>query len=89
MEACFANLVERGDKVIVCINGVFGARMRENALRMGAQVVVVEETWGRAVDPNKVEEALKNHKIDIQNYEDLFSLNPYSANLTRQIQCYR
>ncbi len=30
MEACFVNLVEPGDKVLVCINGVFGNRMVEN-----------------------------------------------------------
>ena len=37
MEACFANLVEPGDKVIVCSNGVFGGRMHENARRAGGQ----------------------------------------------------
>ena len=30
MEACFVNLVEPGDKVVVCQNGVFGGRMKEN-----------------------------------------------------------
>ena len=35
MEACFVNLVEPGDKVIVCINGVFGSRMKENVTRIG------------------------------------------------------
>jgi alanine-glyoxylate transaminase / serine-glyoxylate transaminase / serine-pyruvate transaminase len=59
MEACFANLVEAGDKVIVCQNGVFGGRMKENVTRMGATAVMVEDEWGSAVDCNKVEEALK------------------------------
>ncbi|WP_299726190.1 alanine--glyoxylate aminotransferase family protein [uncultured Endozoicomonas sp.] len=59
MEACFANLVDEGDKVIVCINGVFGGRMKENVERMGGTAVVVESDWGRAVDPTAVEEALK------------------------------
>jgi alanine-glyoxylate transaminase/serine-glyoxylate transaminase/serine-pyruvate transaminase len=58
MEACFVNLVEPGDKVIVCINGVFGGRMRENVLRAGGEPVVVEDDWGRAVDPQKLEDAL-------------------------------
>jgi alanine-glyoxylate transaminase/serine-glyoxylate transaminase/serine-pyruvate transaminase len=35
MECCFANLVEPGDKVIVCQNGVFGGRMKENVERCG------------------------------------------------------
>ncbi|MEJ2213613.1 MAG: alanine--glyoxylate aminotransferase family protein [Gammaproteobacteria bacterium] len=59
MEACFVNLVEPGDKVIVCQNGVFGGRMRENVERCGGTAVMVEDAWGDAVDPNKVEEALK------------------------------
>ena len=57
METCFVNLVEPGDKVIVCINGVFGGRMLENVKRTGGVPVVVEDPWGRAVDPNKVEAA--------------------------------
>ncbi len=59
METCFVNLVEPGDKVIVCINGVFGGRMKENVLRCGGEPVVVEQEWGRAVDPEAVEAALK------------------------------
>lgn len=61
MEACFVNLVEPGDTVIVCINGVFGGRMKENVERCGATAVLVEDAWGRPVDPDKVAEALKNH----------------------------
>ncbi|MRI33554.1 alanine--glyoxylate aminotransferase [Endozoicomonas sp. OPT23] len=61
MEACFANLVEPGDKVIVCINGVFGMRMKENIERAGGEAIVVEDSWGRAVDSAKVEQALKTH----------------------------
>jgi alanine-glyoxylate transaminase/serine-glyoxylate transaminase/serine-pyruvate transaminase len=59
MEMCFVNLVEPGDKVIVCQNGVFGGRMKENVERCGGTAVMVEDTWGVAVDPAKVEEALK------------------------------
>ncbi len=61
MEMCFVNLVEPGDKVIVCQNGVFGGRMKENVERCGATPVMVEDTWGTAVDPEKVEAALKQH----------------------------
>jgi len=59
MEACFVNLVEPGDKVIVCQNGVFGGRMKENVERCGGTAVMVEDEWGKAVDTGKVEEALK------------------------------
>jgi len=59
MEACFVNLVTPDDTVVVCQNGVFGARMIENVVRIGAKVVVVEGEWGKAVDPEALEEALK------------------------------
>lgn len=59
MEACFANLLEPGDTAIVCQNGVFGGRMKENVERCGATAIMVEDEWGRAVDPEKVEAALK------------------------------
>jgi len=61
MESCFVNLVEAGDKVIVCQNGVFGGRMKENVERLGGTAIMVEDEWGKAVDLNKVEEALKSH----------------------------
>jgi alanine-glyoxylate transaminase / serine-glyoxylate transaminase / serine-pyruvate transaminase len=59
MEACFVNLVEPGDTVIVCVNGVFGGRMKENVERCGATAIVVADDWGAPVDPAKVEDALK------------------------------
>lgn len=61
METCFVNLVEPGDKVIVCINGVFGGRMKENIERFGGEAIVVEDEWGTAVTPSKVEDACKAH----------------------------
>jgi alanine-glyoxylate transaminase/serine-glyoxylate transaminase/serine-pyruvate transaminase len=61
METCFVNLVEAGDKVVVCQNGVFGGRMKENVERVGATAIMVEDQWGSAVDANKVEDALKAH----------------------------
>jgi alanine-glyoxylate transaminase/serine-glyoxylate transaminase/serine-pyruvate transaminase len=59
METCFVNLVEPGDKVIVCQNGVFGGRMKENVERCGATPIMVEDEWGTVVDPDKLEQALK------------------------------
>ncbi|HFC91224.1 MAG TPA: alanine--glyoxylate aminotransferase family protein [Leucothrix mucor] len=61
METCFVNLVEPGETVIVCQNGVFGMRMIENVERCGATAIVIEDDWGKPVDPNKLEEALKAH----------------------------
>ena len=59
METCFVNLVEPGDKVIVCRNGVFGSRMIENVERCGGEAIVVDDDWGTPVDPDKLEDALK------------------------------
>ena len=59
METVFTNLLERGDKAIICQNGVFGGRMKENVERCGAEAVMVQDDWGTAVDLNKVEDALK------------------------------
>ncbi len=61
METCFVNLVEPGDKVVVCQNGVFGGRMKENVERCGGQPIMIEDEWGAAIDLDKVEKALKTH----------------------------
>ena len=61
MEACFTNLVERGDKVIVCSNGVFGGRMQENVERCGGEAIMLYDDWGKPVDPQKVEDALQQN----------------------------
>ena len=59
MEFCCVNLVEPGDEVIIGVNGVFGARMREVAERCGAQVRTVQAEWGRVIEASQVEDALK------------------------------
>ena len=55
MEACFVNLVEPGDQVLILINGVFGVRMSDVAARLGADVDTLEFTWGTPVVPEAVE----------------------------------
>lgn len=59
MEACLANIIEPGDEVVVCVNGVFSARIRDIANRLGGKVTSVEGEWGRAMDQEKVRKALK------------------------------
>ena len=61
MEACFVNLVTPGDTVIVCQNGVFGGRMKENVERCGATAVMVEDNWGEPVSIDKVAAAFDRH----------------------------
>lgn len=61
MEAVFVNLVEAGDKVIVCQNGVFGGRMQQNVERCGGQAIMIQDEWGKPTDLNKVRAALTAH----------------------------
>lgn len=57
MEAAFVNFVNPGDVVVIGVNGVFGTRMVDVAGRCGAEVVAVEEQWGRAIDPQALLDA--------------------------------
>lgn len=59
MEACFVNLVEPGDEVVVCVNGVFGTRMCDIVQRIGGRLIRVDAPWGRAIDPQAVSDAVK------------------------------
>ena len=61
METCFVNLVEPGEKVIVCRNGVFGERMRQNVERIGGVAVVVDTPWGEPVNVEDVQQALETN----------------------------
>lgn len=61
METAITNVVEPGDTVIVGVNGVFGARIADTARRAGADVVALEEPWGRIVPAERVASALKAH----------------------------
>jgi alanine-glyoxylate transaminase/serine-glyoxylate transaminase/serine-pyruvate transaminase len=63
METCFVNLLERGDRVLILINGVFGKRMEDVAGRLGADVDTLEFEWGCPVLPEKVKQ-----KLSQQNY---------------------
>ena len=62
MEACLVNLVEPGDKVIVCVNGVFGLRMKESIERSGGVPVALDFAWGEPVDPQRLDDTLKTHR---------------------------
>lgn len=94
MEACFVNLVEPGDKVIVCRNGVFAGRMQENVERAGGVAVMVEHAWGTPVDPHKLEDALKLHRdakivafVHAETSTGALSDAPTLAQLARRYGC--
>jgi alanine-glyoxylate transaminase / serine-glyoxylate transaminase / serine-pyruvate transaminase len=59
MEAVVVNLIEPGDKMLVCVNGVFGGRMVDVAQRAGAEVTAIERPYGEVFDPQEVRDAVR------------------------------
>ncbi len=59
MEAVVVNLIEPGDAMLVCVNGVFGGRMVDVAERAGARVTAIERPYGEVFDPEEVRAAVK------------------------------
>ncbi len=59
MEACVVNLIEPGDRMLVCINGVFGMRMADVAARAGAEVTTIEKEFGEIFSPEEIAEAVE------------------------------
>jgi alanine-glyoxylate transaminase / serine-glyoxylate transaminase / serine-pyruvate transaminase len=60
METCMVNLLEPGDKIVVCAKGFFGQRMIEVAGRTGAQVTPLHAPWGSVFDVNQIRDVLKS-----------------------------
>lgn len=58
MEAAVVNVVEPGDSMLVCINGVFGQRMADVAARAGANVTTIERQWGEVFSVAEVKQAI-------------------------------
>jgi len=61
MECIATNLIEPGDEVIVCINGVFGTRMKDVMERCGATVHALEAPWGDIFTLEQIAAALEKH----------------------------
>ena len=61
MECCVVNLIEPGDEAIVCVNGVFGMRLKDNFERAGAIVHPIDEDWGKTITAEQVAQALDQH----------------------------
>lgn len=61
MECALVNLLEPGDRIVVGIAGLFGERMCEVAARCGAEVRRVEAEWGRVLDDDDLEAAVRAH----------------------------
>jgi alanine-glyoxylate transaminase/serine-glyoxylate transaminase/serine-pyruvate transaminase len=59
METCFVNLVEPGDKVVLCVAGYFGTRMVDVAGRCGAELTVMNGPWGEPFEMDAIRDTLK------------------------------
>ncbi|MCB9062460.1 MAG: alanine--glyoxylate aminotransferase family protein [Halobacteriovoraceae bacterium] len=62
MEMALVNLLEENDKIVICINGVFGKRMLDIANRIKAKPIALDFEWGKEIDPNVLRETLKKEK---------------------------
>lgn len=62
METCVVNLIERGERMLVCKNGVFGGRMADVAERAGAEVSVIERPFGEVFSADEIAAAVKQHR---------------------------
>jgi alanine-glyoxylate transaminase/serine-glyoxylate transaminase/serine-pyruvate transaminase len=60
METVVVNLIEPGDRMVVCVNGVFGGRMADVARRAGAEVTILERSYGEVFDPAEIAAALQS-----------------------------
>ncbi|TFE71549.1 pyridoxal-phosphate-dependent aminotransferase family protein [Methylacidiphilum caldifontis] len=58
MEFCLVNLIEPQDKVLVGINGLFGRRIADLALKLGANVQTLEVPWGESIEADQLKKAL-------------------------------
>ena len=61
METACANILERGDTMVICRNGFFGVRLADIAERCGAETYTVDVPWGQPVDVQALEDELKKH----------------------------
>jgi alanine-glyoxylate transaminase/serine-glyoxylate transaminase/serine-pyruvate transaminase len=59
METCVVNLIEPGDRMVVCVKGFFGQRMAEVAQRAGTAVTTIERPWGEVFDAGQIREVLQ------------------------------
>lgn len=59
METALVNFIEPGDRVLVCVNGLFGTRMADIVERCGGELEVIEGEWGKIIEPDVVEKSLK------------------------------
>jgi alanine-glyoxylate transaminase / serine-glyoxylate transaminase / serine-pyruvate transaminase len=58
MEAMVVNFVSPGERVVCGVNGLFGERMADELTRNGAVVERIDGEWGRAIDVERLIDAV-------------------------------
>ena len=62
IEACLTSMISPGDKVLVPIFGRFGHLLVEISRRCRAEVVSIETEWGTVFEPDRLREAIQEHR---------------------------
>lgn len=62
MEGSVINLLSPGDKALVVRGGKFGERFGDICKAYGIEFIALDVEWGKAVDPEKIDEILKKDK---------------------------
>ena len=65
MEAALCNVIEPGDKVVVCVKGLFGERMCDMVQRCQGELIRIEAEWGQTIKPQQVGSVLKQAKVKV------------------------
>ncbi len=65
METAVVNMVEPGDRALICVCGYFGSRIAEMALRYGAQVKTITRPWGEVFTPQDIDQALQEFPAQV------------------------
>lgn len=65
METSMCNMIEPGDRVLVCSAGFFGDRIAEMARRYQADLEVLARPWGEVFTADEVEAALEAHPAKV------------------------
>ncbi len=58
IDASLGSLMEDGDEVLVLSNGIFGDKLARISRLHKAEVTVLEKEWGKAFDPERVDDFL-------------------------------
>ena len=62
VECAIANIVSKGDRIIVPVNGEFSSRVKENIEKFGGIPIELPVKWGEAPTVDMIEKALEREK---------------------------